>query len=159
MSETGRHNLPHLTVAVVVKQEGRYLMVQEYSADGASVLNQPAGHVEGGETLLEAALRETLEETAWTVELDAMLGIYTYSSAGICYQRVCFSARAVKETNGSLDPAIQAAHWLSREQIEHSALRSPLVMQAIDDYERGERFALTAIKSTKHLTSKRNHGS
>ena len=146
MSETARHNLPHLTVAVVIEREGRYLMVEERGADGATVFNQPAGHVESGETLIDAALRETLEETAWEVELEAMLGIYSYSTATTCYKRVCFTATPVRQTTAPLDPAIVAAHWLSREQIQSSALRSPLVMQAIDDFEAGERTPLSVVK-------------
>lgn len=146
MSEIERHNLPHLTVAVVIEREGRFLMVEERAADGATVFNQPAGHVESGETLIEATLRETLEETAWEVELEAMLGIYSYSTATTCYQRVCFTATPVRQTTAPLDPAIVAAHWLSREQIQSSALRSPLVMQAIDDFEAGERTPLSVVK-------------
>ena len=148
MSETERQNLPHLTVAVVIEREGRYLMVEERGADGATVFNQPAGHVESGETLIESALRETLEETAWEVELEAMLGIYTYSTATTCYQRVCFAAAPIGQTTAPLDPAIVAAHWLSREQIQSSALRSPLVMQAIDDFEAGERTPLSVVKTS-----------
>lgn len=147
MSEIERHNLPHLTVAVVIEHEGRFLMVEESAADGATVFNQPAGHVESGETLIDAALRETLEETAWEVELEAMLGIYTYSTATTCYQRVCFTATPVRQTTAPLDPAIVASHWLSREQIQSSALRSPLVMQAIDDFEAGERTPLSVVKT------------
>lgn len=146
MSEIERHNLPHLTVAVVVEHEGRYLLVEERDASGARVFNQPAGHVESGETLLDAALRETLEETAWEIELAAMLGIYTYSTESTCYQRVCFTATPLRQTSATLDPAIQAAHWLSREQIQDLPLRSPLVMKAIEDFETGERSPLSVVK-------------
>ena len=76
-----------------------------------------------------------------------MLGIYTYSTVTTCYQRVCFTATPVRQTTAPLDSAIVSSHWLSREQIQSSALRSPLVMQAIDDFEAGERTPLSVVKT------------
>ena len=73
------HEAPHITVASVVQQAGRFLMVKE-NADGRTVYNQPAGHLELGESLIAAAERETLEETGWRVRATAFLGIYHYTS-------------------------------------------------------------------------------
>ena len=85
------HQLPHITVATIVERAGKFLMVKENSG-GRLVYNQPAGHVEVKESLLDAAIRETLEETAWRVNLEKLLGIYQYTSPenGITYIRHCF---------------------------------------------------------------------
>lgn len=129
---------PHITVATVVEKEGKYLMVKERS-DGAIVYNQPAGHLELGETLLQAAVRETAEETAWQVKLSAFLGVYHFVSPnnGITYIRHCFVAQAIKELEDrSLDPDIEEALWLELDEIKQlkSQLRSPLVLTTIEDY-------------------------
>ena len=96
------HELPHITVATIVERDGKFLMVRENSG-GRLVYNQPAGHVEPSETLFDAALRETLEETAWRVELKQLLGIYQYTSAenGITYIRHCFIAKAIEPRTGT----------------------------------------------------------
>ncbi|HBK51206.1 MAG TPA: NUDIX hydrolase, partial [Pseudomonas sp.] len=88
---------PHITVATIVEHEGKFLFVEEFKAN-QHVFNQPAGHLEPNETLPQAALRETLEETAWEVELTGVVGIYLYTapSNGVTYQRVCFAARPVR---------------------------------------------------------------
>ena len=88
---------PHITVATIVEDNGRFLFVEEVKND-KRVLNQPAGHLEANETLRDAAIRETLEETGWDVELTGVVGIYLYTapSNGVTYQRVCFAAKAVK---------------------------------------------------------------
>jgi ADP-ribose pyrophosphatase YjhB (NUDIX family) len=142
-------NRPHITVATVVERSGQLLMVQE-QADGHLVYNQPAGHLEPGETLLAAAVRETLEETAWEVEVTALLGIYAYTSTTnrISYVRHCFIATPLRERNDrQLDKDIVAALWLSPVEIEQrrQALRSPLVYAAVQDYLRGVRHPLDLI--------------
>lgn len=127
---------PHATVACVVERDGKFLMVEELS-HGQTVYNQPAGHVDENESIFDAALRETLEETAWRVELTGLIGLYVYTAPqnGVCYHRYCFSAQAIAQTDNSLDADIIAAHWLSYDEIvskgEH--LRSPLVLKCIDD--------------------------
>lgn len=140
---------PHATVAVIVEDaQGRFLLVEEVS-HGQVVFNQPAGHVEEGERIIDALLRETLEETGWQVEPEYFLGVYTYKAPanGVTYYRFCFSARALARVSRELDDGIIAAHWLTPEEIRQQSdkLRSPLVMQCIDDYRNGRRFPLDVI--------------
>ena len=146
-------SLPHITVATVVEQDGKFLMVREKSG-GLIVYNQPAGHLELDETLIDAALRETLEETGWQVEIKHFLGVYHYTStrSGICYVRHCFIADPIKYIKESeLDPEILETHWLNRQEIEarRSDLRSPLVLEVIDDYINGIQFPLSIISAHK----------
>lgn len=140
---------PHITVATLVEQEGRLLLVRE-TQDGEAVLNQPAGHVEFGEDLPQAAYRETLEETAWQVEITDLLGWYVFQphqGAGV-YYRACFVAKPLSHDPGQqLDEGIIEALWLTPEQIaartqEH---RSPLVARCVADYLSGRRLPLDTI--------------
>ncbi len=141
---------PHVTVATIVEDDGRFLMVEEL-AQGRAVFNQPAGHLEADESLMQAALRETLEETGWDVELTAVTGIYLYTapSNGITYQRICFAAKPVRHhPDLALDHGIIGPQWLTRDELiaQSKRLRSELVMQCIDDYLAGERFALSLLR-------------
>ncbi|MFC5694608.1 NUDIX hydrolase [Pseudomonas sp. GCM10022186] len=141
---------PHITVATVVEDQGRFLLVEE-EAGGRAVFNQPAGHLEADETLLQAALRETLEETGWEVELTAVTGIYLYTapSNGVTYQRVCFAARPLRHhPERPLDDGIIGPRWLTRDELlaEKDRWRSHLVLRCIDDYLAGERFPLSLIR-------------
>ena len=143
------HQLPRITVATIVEREGKFLMVKENS-EGRLVYNQPAGHVELNESLLEAAIRETLEETAWHVNLEELLGIYQYASPsnGITYIRHCFIAKAIEpRTERDLDEGIFEAVWASLEELEQQEhqMRSPLVLEVIRDYLRGVRHPLSVI--------------
>lgn len=141
---------PHVTVAVVVEQAGKFLLVEEESVvfDHA-VYNQPAGHVEQGETLIAAAQREALEETGWDVEPTALLGIYTYtppSDKDTTYYRFCFIATALQWHEQALDEGIIRAVWLTPEELIASGrARSPLVLQCIQDYLRGQSLPLSSI--------------
>ncbi|MBG4676887.1 NUDIX hydrolase [Pseudomonas aeruginosa] len=143
---------PHVTVATIVEDQGRFLLVEE-QADGREVLNQPAGHLEPAESLLEAALRETLEETGWEVELSAVTGIYLYTapSNGVTYQRVCFAARPVRPPpERALDDGIIGPRWLRRAELAAPPprWRSHLVLRCIDDYLAGGRYPLALIRDT-----------
>lgn len=144
--------LAHVTVATIVEDQGRFLLVEEMSADKKQVFNQPAGHLEANETLLEAAVRETLEETGWDVELTAVTGIYLYTapSNGVTYQRVCFAARPVRHNpERALDDGILGARWLTRDELadQPERWRSHLVLRCIDDYLEGEHFPLSLIRT------------
>ena len=143
------HQLPHITVATIVERAGKFLMVKENSG-GRLVYNQPAGHVEVKESLLDAAIRETLEETSWRVNLEKLLGIYQYTSPdnGITYIRHCFIAKAIEpRTERDLDKDIAEAVWVSLEDLEQreSEMRSPLVLEAIRDYRKGVSYPLSLI--------------
>ncbi len=140
---------PHVTVACVIEHQGQFLLVEELS-NNKRVLNQPAGHLEPNETLVEAAIREALEETAWQVEVTGLLGFYTYTSPHnqTCYHRWCFIAKPVRHMQQrELDPAILQALWLDADAIrqQQKRLRSPMVLQAIEDYLAGVRYPLALL--------------
>ncbi|MDT8396997.1 MAG: NUDIX hydrolase [Pseudomonadales bacterium] len=140
---------PHSTVATIVEHNGRFLMVEEED-QGLTVFNQPAGHLEENESLFEAAIRETLEETAWQIELSDFLGLYCYQAPnnGETYIRHCFVGRTLyQQPERALDVGIIAAHWLSAEEIFNPTFkaRSPVVTKVLDDYLRGIRYPLELI--------------
>ena len=139
---------PHATVATIIEKDQKFLMVEE-DAEGKIVINQPAGHIEANESISDAALRETLEETRWQVKLTHFVGIYTYEAPnGITYYRFCFAADAVKHhPNLPLDTGIIDAHWLSLEMIRQQSerWRSPLVIRCLEDYANGQRMPLSII--------------
>ena len=143
--------MPHVTVATVVMRDGRYLLVEEYS-EGIMhpVFNQPAGHVEMGESLVDAAIRETLEETGWLVKIHAFLGIYTYTppmAPDSTYYRFCFLADTVQFTENPLDADILRTVWMTADELALTArARSPLVLQAIHDAEVGQAYPVDMIK-------------
>ncbi|WP_217473860.1 NUDIX hydrolase [Stutzerimonas stutzeri] len=141
---------PHITVATIVEADGRFLMVEE-SKGGRLVLNQPAGHLEPDETLRQAAVRETLEETGWTVELRGVVGVYLYTapSNGVTYQRVCFIAAPLEhDPQRELDEGIVGAHWMTRDELvaQPERWRSELIMRCIDDYLSGKTFDLAVVR-------------
>src|ERR1043165_3159212 len=134
---------PNVVVAAIVEREGRFLLVEE-EADGGVVLNQPAGHLDEGESLLEAVIRETLEETAWHFEPQALLGVYrwVHPAKGLTYMRFAFTGRVTRhEPERTLDDGILRAVWLSPEQIraEHARHRSPLIERCVNDSLAGHR--------------------
>jgi len=133
---------PHVTVATVVEKDGRYLFVEEHSEGFVhTVFNQPAGHVECGETLIEAAIRETLEETGHHVDIDALLGIYTYTPP-MFPDRTYYHV----ESDPKLDTGIVSAVWMTLDELQESArARSPLVIKAIEDAIKGHHYPLALI--------------
>ena len=140
--------LAHSSVATIVEKDGLFLMVEE-TDDGRTVFNQPAGHLEENESLFEAALRETLEETGWQVELTDFVGLYHYPAPnGVTYIRHCFVARPLQHNpQRKLDDGIIAAHWLSADTILASEFqaRSPIVGRVLRDYLSGIRDPLSLI--------------
>lgn len=141
--------VPHITVACVIEKDGKFLIVEE-KASGKRVYNQPAGHVEAGETLIAAAIRETREETGWTVKPTALLGLYVYTSPHnqVTYYRTCFVAEALEHNpDQGLDDGIIQTLWLSSEELQAQSTkwRSPIVYQSIEDYLNGKRFSLDCI--------------
>jgi 8-oxo-dGTP pyrophosphatase MutT (NUDIX family) len=139
----------HVTVASVIEDNGRFLLVEERQR-GQLVLNQPAGHLEPGESLIEAALRETLEETGWTVEIQGLVGVglYTAPSNGVTYYRTTFFGRPLShDPLRSLDSGIERALWLTPAEMQAEAerLRSPLVAKAVEHYLAGHRYPLSLI--------------
>lgn len=140
--------LAHSSVATLVEKDGLFLMVEEID-NGRMVFNQPAGHLEDGETLFAAAVRETLEETAWETELLYFVGLYHYPAPnGVTYIRHSFAAKAMQyQPERLLDPSIVAAHWLSAETILDPSFpaRSPIVQRTLRDYLAGKRYPLDLI--------------
>ena len=141
---------PHVTVACIVARGNHYLMVEE-DINGVAMFNQPAGHLEDNETLCAAAVRETLEETAWLVELQHFIGVQQWRSTehGDMVLRFSFAARALRhDATRALDADITRALWLTREQIAAlgSRLRSPLILPGIDAWLAGQRMPLDVLR-------------
>jgi len=141
---------PDLTVAAIVERDGQFLLVEERVAN-RMVFNQPAGHVETGEQFVEAVVRETLEETAWTFHPEALVGIYFWEQPGQprSFLRAAFCGRVSRhDPSRRLDRGIERAVWMTREQImaRSTRLRSPMVLGCIDDYLDGVRYPLDLIR-------------
>jgi len=142
---------PRVTVACVVADGDRYLMVEE-SIRGERLFNQPAGHLDPGETLVQAARRETLEETGWEIELQSFIGASQYRSPehGEHVVRFSFAGRPLRHhPDRPLDAGIVCAHWLDYGEIAAlgKRLRSPLVLTTLEDWLAGQRLPLTTLRS------------
>lgn len=140
---------PNVTVAAVIEKDGRFLFVEEISGDEI-VINQPAGHVEPGETLLEAVTRETLEETGYHFSPQMLVGIYYWHAQrrGITYMRFTFTGQLTgHEPDRPLDDGILRAVWLTRAALssESAPHRSPIVTRCVDDYLAGKRYPLELV--------------
>lgn len=138
---------PHVTVAAVVERDGRFLLVEE-RIDHTDYFNQPAGHWEAGETLVEAVRREVLEETAHPFEPTALVGIYQYALPHRTYLRFCFTGSVAPAERGrALDPDILAVHWLTHDEIlqRRRRLRSPMVLTCLEHYLAGRRLPLSCL--------------
>ncbi|MBI2381093.1 MAG: NUDIX hydrolase [Gammaproteobacteria bacterium] len=143
--------LAHITVAAVIEHEGRFLLVEEQGEGEDLVFNQPAGHVEAGENLLAAAVREVREETGHHFVPLGIVGMYLYTSPlnQVTYQRTCFYG-TVAEPDAVLAheaPEVRASHWLNQDDVRarRRAHRSPMVQRCIDDYLNGQRYSLQAV--------------
>lgn len=140
---------PDVTVAAVVERDGRFLLVEEV-VRGRRVLNQPAGHLDAGESLLEAVVRETREETGWLVRPTALVAVYQWTSPrdGRTILRFTFVAEALEAIPGAvLDTGIERAWWLDEAELAAHPVpaRSPLVARSIADYRRGLRADLAVL--------------
>ncbi len=152
---------PEVTVAAVVERDSRFLLVEE-RISGRLVLNQPAGHLEDRETLLDAAIRETREETAWRFVPSALVGTYLWRSpdAGRTFLRFAFCGPVDDFREGqALDAGIVRTVWLTHEQLlaQQARLRSPLVLRCIDDYLLGRRQPLDSVAALDLATAPRVH--
>ena len=124
-------------------------MVEEI-IDGKLTLNQPAGHLEAGESLVEAVIREAQEETAWLFQPESLTGIYRWQlpNSDDTYIRYCFTGQAIEHySDQSLDSDIEQAVWLTYEQLDtrQNEMRSPLVLACLNDYLLGHRYPLTLL--------------
>lgn len=144
---------PHVTVAALIERDGLLLMIEERTPEGLK-LNQPAGHLDAGETLQQAVVRESLEESAWHVEPVALLGLYmsrymhAASGTDVTYLRHAFICRALHEVPGrALDDGIERVIWMPAQAVLDCPQRhrSPLVARTVQDYMAGRRFALDLI--------------
>lgn len=140
---------PNVTVAAIIERGGRFLFVEETSG-GNIVINQPAGHVEAGESLLDAVVRETLEETGYHFQPSYLVGIYYWHATrkGITYMRFAFSGTITgHDADRPLDEGILRATWLTRDALaaESARHRTPVVMCCLDDYLAGKQYPLETI--------------
>lgn len=140
---------PHITVAAVLERDQQFLFVQENIA-GKRVINQPAGHLEDNETILQATSREVLEETGWHYQPTSLVGIYHWKSPvdNETFIRFCFTGNLIEhDSDRKLDNVIEQVLWLSENELLQRAheMRSPLVVRCIEDYLSGSRIDLSAI--------------
>ncbi|MDR2875846.1 MAG: NUDIX hydrolase [Methylobacillus sp.] len=140
---------PNVTVAAVIEQDGKFLLVEEETAEGA-MFNQPAGHLEDGETLLDAVTREVREETAWYFTPTALLGVYLWKhpKRDITYLRFAFTGEiGDHDPAQKLDDGILRACWLTADEVRasHARHRSPQVLTCIEHHLAGQRFPLSVL--------------
>jgi len=140
---------PTVTVATIVERDGRFLVVEEQTRNGMR-LNQPAGHLEVGESLPAAAIRETLEETGWHVVPTALVGVYRWQApeSQATFVRFAFAADARRHDPARpLDDGIARAMWLTYEDLaaQRPRHRSPLVLRCVDDYRAGRRWPVAFV--------------
>ena len=140
---------PRTTVAAICQRDGRFLLVRE-KVNGKVVYNQPAGHLDPGESLLQAVVRETLEETRYRFEPRALQGIYRFrprTDSDMTYIRFLFRGDVGERVDGPLDREIIAAEWLDYDEIRalQGQHRSPMVMQCIEDFLGGPGYPLDIL--------------
>lgn len=142
---------PHVTVAAIIQQDQRFLLVEEETAQGLKI-NQPAGHFEKNEDLIAAVKREVKEETAWSFEPTHLISIQLWrrNPEFPTFLRICFSGRCHSyDPELPLDEGIVRTRWLTRDEIaaNHNRLRSPLVLISVDEFLSGNHYPLSLIKS------------
>jgi 8-oxo-dGTP pyrophosphatase MutT (NUDIX family) len=141
---------PHVTVAALVERDGRFLLVEEETAEGVR-FNQPAGHLEDGESLVAACVREVLEETAYEFVPTALVGVYQWPrpQGDLTYLRFAFTGKVgAHDTARQLDSGILRSVWMAADEIEacRERHRSPLVLQCVQDYLAGRRYPVELIR-------------
>ena len=144
---------PHTTVASIIERDKKFLIVEE-NINGKIVYNQPAGHLDPNESLIDAAIRETREETAWNFNPRYISGIYRWEQVekNRCYIRVAFVGDCDDhKMNQPLDDGIIQAVWLDRKTLasQPNKLRSPMVLKCIDDYLSGKQYPLHLLTDVK----------
>lgn len=149
MQQTIRQWTPNVTVAAVVEMNGAFLLVEEETEAGLRY-NQPAGHLEAGESLIDAVIRETLEESACDFTPQELLGIYQYRQpgSGITYLRFAFTgAVSAPRAGRTLDDGILRTLWMNPAEIRacRDRHRSPLLLQCVEDYLCGPRHSLQLL--------------
>ncbi len=142
---------PNVTVAAIIKQDDRFLLVEEETSSGLQ-FNQPAGHLEENEDLITAVKREVNEETAWHFEPEALISVHLWrqNPDSTSFIRFCFSGSCHSyDPAQKLDDGIVATHWLTHDEIiaRQSRLRSPLVQLCVEEYLNGQRYPLSLVKS------------
>lgn len=140
---------PHVTVAAVIENNDRFLLVEEMTSGGIA-FNQPAGHLEEGESLIDAIQREVLEETTCIFQPESIIAVQLYrkNAHSKSFLRICFSGQASEPTDDHpLDEGIIKTHWLCKKEIEEkkSLLRSPLVISSIIEYQKGHYYPLSLL--------------
>lgn len=140
---------PNVTVAAVIEQDGKFLLVEEHTSQGLK-FNQPAGHLEANESLLNAVVREAREESAYDFEPQYLVGVYRWhaTSSDTTYLRFAYSGRILAHhAEQALDKGIMRAAWMTVEEIRAtvSRHRSPLILQCVEDYLAGKKYPLELI--------------
>ena len=140
---------PNVTVAAIIEQDGKFLLVEEHTSQGLK-LNQPAGHLEANESLLNAVVREALEESAYDFEPQHLIGVYRWhaDTSNTTYLRFAYSGRILAHHAGqALDDGIVRAVWMTPEEIRATTPRhrSPLILQCVEDYLAGKRYPLELV--------------
>ena len=146
---------PHVTVAAVIESDGRFLLVEEHTPDGLR-LNNPAGHLDPGESPLQGCVRETLEETGFQFAPQSLVGIYLAQSLQTTYLRFAFSGiLGTFDANRTLDVGIVRTVWLTADEIRQSTERhrSPMLLRGVEDYLLGKRYPLDLIYTDSSIYS------
>ena len=150
---------PSVTVAAIIERDGQFLLVEEETSDGIR-FNQPAGHLDPGESLIDAVRREALEETAYDFTPEALVGVYmsrylsNRTGEEVTYLRFAFSGTLGAQHDQALDEGILRTVWMSRQELQASEAshRSPLVLQCVDDYLQGKRTPLSVLYTHPSVT-------